>query len=99
MNHCPEFAMNTLDCRAVVCTKLVKYIFEFDLPIIRNISGILIVGGGGKSGSYLRSAEVFNPDTGLTCSVGDMPEPRYDASMCHGLVCGGLNTGSDYDSR
>merc|ERR1719336_2443453 len=31
--------------------------------------GILIVGG--KSPSYLRSAEVFLP--GLTCSVGDMP--------------------------
>ena len=90
MNHCPEFAMNTLDCRAVVCSKLVKYIFEFDLPIIRNISGILIVGGWSGS-SYLRSAEVFNPDTGLTCSVGDMPEPRSSSSMCHGLVCGGYD--------
>ena len=90
-----KFSMNTLDCRAVVCTKLVKYIFEFDLPIIRNISGILIVGG--YSPSYLSSAEVFNPDTGLTCSVGDMPEPRYYASMCHGLVCGGYD-GND-DSR
>ena len=97
MNHCPEFAMNTLDCRAVVCTKLVKYIFKFDLPIIRNISGILIVGGKSSQGSYLRSGEVFNPDTGLTCSVGDMPEPRRYASMCHGLVCGGWD-GND-DSR
>ena len=95
MNHCPEFAMNTLDCRAVVCTKLVKYILKFDFPIISNISGILIVGG--ISESYLRSAEVFNPDTGLTCSVGDMPEPRYRSSMCYGLVCGGWSTGSFFD--
>ena len=85
--------MKTLDCRAVVCTKLVKYIFEFDLPIIRNISGILIVGG--VSSSSLSSAEVFNPDTGLTCSVGDMPEPRGSSSMCHGLVCGGSDGNSD----
>ena len=74
-----------------------KYIFEFDLPIIRNISGILIVGGKSSPSSYLRSAEVFNPDTGLTCSVGDMPEPRKYSSMCHGLVCGGYD-GND-DSR
>ena len=93
MNHCPEFAMNTLDFRAEVCSQLVKYIFKFDLPIIRNISGILIVGG--SSGSYLSSAEVFNPDTGLTCSVGDMPEPRFYASMCHGLVCGGWDDNDD----
>ena len=95
MNHCPEFAMNTLDSRAVVCSKFVKYIFEFDLPIIRNISGILIVGGLLAGSSYLRSAEVFNPDTGLTCSVGDMPEPRIRPSMCHGLVCGGWDDNDD----
>ena len=70
---------------------------KFDLPIIRIISGILIVGGDSSLSSYLSSAEVFNPDTGLTCSVGDMPEPREDASMCHGLVCGGYD-GND-DSR
>ena len=70
---------------------------KFDLPIIRIISGILIVGG--SSGSLrLRSAEVFNPDTGLTCLVGDMPEGRVEASMCHGLVCGGRNYLLD-DSR
>ena len=89
--------MNTLDCRAVVCTIIVKYTFKLDLPIIRNISGILIVGGKSSGSSYLRSAEVFNPDTGLTCSVGDMPEPRFYASLCHGLVCGGWD-GND-DSR
>ena len=91
--------MKTLDCRAVVCSKLVKYIIKIDLPIIRNISGILIVGGRSSSSSYLRSAEVFNPDTGLTCSVGDMPEPRSSSSMCHGLVCGGYSGGFIDGSR
>ena len=60
-------------------------------------SGILIVGGSLDYSAYLTSAEVFNLDTGVTCSVGDMPEPRYRFRMCHGLVCGGYD-GND-DSR
>ena len=55
------------------------------------ISGILIVGGS----SGLSSAEVFNPDTGVTCSVEDMPEARSSFSLCHGLVCGGRD-GNDH---
>ena len=53
-----------------------------------SISGILIVGG---------SAEVFNPDTGVTCFVGDMPEPTDYSSVCHGLVCGGVGAGDIYE--
>jgi len=51
----------------------------------------LIVGGSSGS-SYLSSAEVFSPP--VHCSVGDMPEPRFRSSLCHGLVCGGYGDSS-----
>ena len=56
----------------------------------------MIVGGTSRSESYyrsdyLRSAEVFNPTNGVTCSVGDMPKSRYFSRLCNGLVCGGLD--------
>merc|ERR1719471_105188 len=57
--------------------------------------GILIVGGQTTGFSTLSSAEMFLP--GLTCSVGDMPEGRFEASLCHGLVCGGY-LGNDRSS-
>ena len=54
------------------------------------ISGILIVGGYDRTtSSRLKSAEVFNPSTGITCSVGDMPVVRERASLCNRMVCGG----------
>ena len=51
------------------------------------ISGILIVGGW--DGGYMSSVEVFNPSTGITCSVGDLPVARNSASLCNRMVCGG----------
>ena len=56
------------------------------------VSGVLIVGGwGGESppSTRLSSAEVNNPITGTTCSVGDLPVARDGFSLCHGLACGG----------
>ena len=50
----------------------------------------MIVGGyGGTTSSRLKSAEVFNPSTGITCSVGNMPVVRSSASLCNRMVCGG----------
>ena len=51
------------------------------------VSGVLIAGG--DESSSLSSAEVFNPYTGTTCSVDDLPSARGYSSLCHGMVCGG----------
>ena len=52
--------------------------------------GALIAGGYSHSdGSGLKSAEVFNPMTGHSCPVGDLPQPRYNAPICSNLFCGG----------
>ena len=44
---------------------------------------------GGYTGSVLRSAEVFNPMTGHSCPVGDLPGTRQDAPICNNIICGG----------
>ena len=44
---------------------------------------------GGYSGSVQSSAEVFNPVTGHSCPVGDLPQPRQDAPLCNNIICGG----------
>ena len=49
--------------------------------------GILIVGGF-RSG-YLSSAETYNPVSGHSCSVADLPQASYGMSLCHRMVCGG----------
>ena len=54
------------------------------------VSGVLIAGGYTTGWQDLSSAEVFNPITGTTCSVGDLPAVRNYFSLCHGMVCGGL---------
>ena len=57
------------------------------VTLLCSISGVLIAGG--YDGSGLSSAEVFNPITGTTCSVGDLPAARTLFSLCHGMACGG----------
>ena len=52
------------------------------------VSGVLIAGGWDGS-TRVSSAEVFNPSTGTTCSVGDLPTSRTGLSLCHEMACGG----------
>ena len=51
-----------------------------------------IIAGGYKSGSNLRSAEVFNPVTGHSCPVEDLPQTRRDAPLCNNMFCGGYGS-------
>ena len=44
---------------------------------------------GGWDGGYMSSVEVFNPSTGITCSISNMPVARDSASLCNRMVCGG----------
>jgi len=52
-----------------------------------NSIGVLIAGGW--YGGEVSSAEVYNPITRTTCSVGDLPAVRSSFSLCHGMACGG----------
>ena len=56
--------------------------------------GILIAGGvtGLDSSTRLKSAELFNPNTGETCSVGDLPKITLHFSSCNNLKCGGAES-------
>ena len=57
------------------------------------IIGILIAGGVATgSTTYLKSAELFNPNTGETCSVGDLPKITLHFSSCNNLKCGGAES-------
>ena len=51
-------------------------------------AGILTVGGYGTSG-FLSTAEIFNPKTGRSCKIGDIPVATYGLSLCGNLACGG----------
>ena len=51
-------------------------------------SGILTVGGSNSNG-HLRTAEVFNPKSGQSCKIGEIPVATNRLSMCGTLVCGG----------
>ena len=59
------------------------------------LSGILIVGGSAyKERNYsewndLNSAEIFNPMTRRTCSVGNLKQARHMHTICNNMVCGG----------
>ena len=54
--------------------------------------GFLITGGYKSTRSVLDSAEVFNPVTGHSCPVGDLPQTRRDAQMCNSMLCGGYGS-------
>jgi hypothetical protein len=57
------------------------------------VVGILIAGGLGAK----TSTEVFLPGTGQTCTLADLPDPRYDHTLNtldnSGVLCGGGNGG------
>jgi len=53
------------------------------------VEGILISGGGLKGGAMRTSVELFNPVTGLTCSLPDLPDNRNWHSMSGLTICGG----------
>ena len=63
------------------------------LHIFLNNSVILITGGWNKEtgGSPLSSAEIYNPVTGASCSLPQLPEERHYHSQDGGLGCGGKN--------
>ena len=51
-------------------------------------AGILTVGGVGTSGR-VSTAEIFNPKTGRSCKIGDIPVATDGLSFCGNLACGG----------
>ena len=53
------------------------------------ISGFLIVGVFDYNSGELSSTEEYNPITGQTCKVGDLPQARYQGSLCNNVYCGG----------
>ena len=56
-------------------------------------SGILTVGGWiGHGHPYLSTAEIFNPQTGRSCKIGDLPVATWGSTLCGNLVCGGEAT-------
>ena len=48
--------------------------------------------GGDDSQKALNSAEIFNPTTRRTCSVGSLKLARTRHTMCNNMVCGGWTT-------
>ena len=60
--------------------------------MFRNIicSGFIIAGG--YTGSDLSSAEVFNPLTGHSCPVEDLPQTRRSGPICNNMICGGYGS-------
>ena len=51
-------------------------------------AGILSVGGL-LAGARLGIAEIFNPQTGRSCRIGNVPVVTYGMSLCGNLACGG----------
>ena len=58
--------------------------------VCKQTFGFIIAGG--YSGSTLSSSEVFNPSTGTSCAVGNLPQTRQDTSMCNNMICGGYGS-------
>ena len=56
-------------------------------------AGFLIAGGWGKDGRQ-RSAEIFNPYSGHSCSIGNLYRSRHRRSftICNNILCGGPDT-------
>ena len=51
-------------------------------------AGILTVGGkGGRD--FKSTAEIFNPISGRSCKIGDIPVGTDGLSLCGNLACGG----------
>ena len=47
---------------------------------------------GGYNKVALNSAEIFNPVTRRTCSVGNLKQARDGHTMCNNMVCGGSDS-------
>ena len=54
-------------------------------------AGVLITGGDSKGDI---KAEVFNPVSGNSCPVQDIPDRRFGHSSCSNLLCGGGDSSS-----
>jgi len=55
--------------------------------------GIAVSGGMGDEYDTLESVEVFDPHTGLSCSLSTLPERRYRHTMDTSYICGGESRG------
>jgi len=77
-----------VDCRAVANLGSVT------LPAScgGSTEGILTVGGHQSGGPYLSTAEIFNPRSGRSCKIGDLPVVATGLSLCGNLACGGHNS-------
>ena len=63
---------------------------QFSLNVSIFHAGILTVGG--YRDGYLGTAEIFNPKTGRSCKIGDIPVATDLLSLCGSLACGGYNS-------
>ena len=53
----------------------------------------MMISGDVRSGT---NVEVISPNSNVSCSVADLPQPRYGHSMNNNTVCGGYGgTGTD----
>ena len=52
--------------------------------------GILTVAGYG--GNKFSRAEIFNPRSGRSCEIGDIPVATDSLTLCGNLACGGSNS-------
>ena len=56
-------------------------------------AGILTVGGvtgyGGVDGGSVSTVEIFNPRSGRSCKIGDLPYATHALTLCGRLACGG----------
>ena len=52
--------------------------------------GILTVGG--LDGSNSSTVEIFNPKSGRSCKIGDLPVATWGLTLCGNLACGGWNS-------
>ena len=44
------------------------------------------------AGNLLSTAEIFNPRSGRSCKIGDLPVATSSLSLCGNLACGGLSS-------
>ena len=55
-------------------------------------AGILVVGGRRtNTGGGISTAEIFNPRSGRSCKIDDLPAATWALSLCGNLACGGYN--------
>ena len=52
-------------------------------------AGILTVGGRRGPNDRVSTVEIFNPRSGRSCKIGDIPVVTNALSLCGNLACGG----------